>query len=429
MNAQSGTAEAESARKTRMMLWVLMIIYILNFLDRQIVNILAEPISKSLDLSDTQIGLLTGLAFALFYTILGIPIARYADSIRSNRVTIISTSLAIWSGFTALSGSVQNFTQMLLVRMGVGVGEAGCTPAAMSLITDSVPPEKRGSAIGFYGLGVPIGSMLGAAGGGLLSDAFGWRTAFLVVGIPGVLLALALPFIIREPRRAPGFQANAKPAPVVPVLKALAEIARSPAFILIMIASSLTAFLGYGKTTWAGIYFIRVRGLTPGEVGLILGVLLGFAGAMGTWGGGKLADVLGRKDKAWITRAPAIGMLIGAPLLFLGYWVDDWRMAVALLFIPSAMNMLYYGPTYMCVQSLVRPELRATATSIMIFAQNLVGLGLGPTVFGFMSDWLKPSYGTMSVQIVLWSACWLALIPAVLFWRAGKHLRTEMAKP
>jgi predicted MFS family arabinose efflux permease len=211
-----------------------------------------------------------------------------------------------------------------------------------------------------------------------------------------------------------------------PVRQAMTEILQSRAFILIMIASSFTAFLGYGKTTWAGIYFIRSHGLTPGEVGVTIALLLGLAGAIGTWAGGWFADKLGKRDKALIMAAPAIGMAIGAPLLFAGYAHADWRWAVALLFIPTACNLLYYGPTYACVQGLVRPEARATATSLMLFAQNLIGLGLGPTLFGLLSDLLKPNYGEASVQVILWWAAWLALIPAAIFWWAGRYLRTEL---
>ena len=186
----------------RAVLWVLLFAYILNFLDRQIVNILAEPIKRDLNLSDTQIGLMTGLAFALLYTFLGIPIVRYADNPKSSRVGLISVSLALWSGMTALCGLAQNFFQLLLARVGVGVGEAGCTPAAHSLIADTVAPEKRSSAMAFYGLGIPVGGLIGMVMGGLVADAYGWRTAFLLAGVPVILFALLLPFLMREPRRS-----------------------------------------------------------------------------------------------------------------------------------------------------------------------------------------------------------------------------------
>lgn len=420
------TDGARPVQSARVLIWTLLVVYIFNFLDRQIVNILAEPIKNDLDLSDTQIGLMTGLAFALFYTILGIPIARYADRPRSNRVGVISVSLAIWSGMTVLCGLAQNYAQLLAARIGVGVGEAGCTPAAMSLITDAVPAEKRSSAIAFYGLGVPIGSLLGMVVGGTLYDLYGWRTAFMVVGVPGVLLALIIPILISEPRKL-GLAAAATTAKAqLGFGEAMGEILKSRSFVLLALAASLTAFLAYGKTTWAAILFIRNFGLSPGEAGFYLGIFIGLAGVFGTWAGGALADRWGRVDKRHILTGPAIAMALAAPLLFLGYWQTDWMWAIAILMLPTILNSMYYGPTYGLVQGLVRPEARATATSLMLLAQNLIGLGLGPLLFGMLSDAVRPMAGDDSVRWVLYGAAWLGLIPAFLFWRASKRLARDL---
>jgi MFS transporter, Spinster family, sphingosine-1-phosphate transporter len=417
---------AARPQSLRFVLWVLLIVYIFNFLDRQIVNILAEPISKDLGLSDTQIGLMTGLAFALFYTVLGIPIARYADNSRTNRVSIISVALAIWSVMTIACGVAQNFLQLLLARIGVGVGEAGCTPAAMSLISDLAPPEKRASAIAFYGLGIPIGGLLGMIIGGVLNDAYGWRTAFVFVGFPGILIAFLLPFVINEPRKArTEAQIKAVP-PQLTTREAFAELARSPAFVMIAIAASFTAFLSYGKTVWVTILFIRIHGLSAGETGLILGLVLGVAGMIGTFAGGWIADRYGKDNRQHVLTAPAIGMTIAAPILFCAYFSTSWVAAVALLFIPTAMNLLYYGPTYSCVQGLVKPEARALASAVMLFCQNLIGLGLGPLLFGLLSDALKPIAGEESVRWVLYGAAWLGLVPAFFFWRASLRLNAEL---
>lgn len=420
--------ELPQATPVRLLVWVLLVVYIFNFLDRQIVNILAEPIKQELGLADWQIGMMTGLAFALFYTLLGIPIARYADAPRSNRVGLISLSLAVWSGMTVLCGLAQTYGQLVLARIGVGVGEAGCTPAAMSLITDSVPAEKRSSAIAFYGLGVPIGSLLGMIVGGALYDAYGWRTAFLAVGAPGLLLALIVILLIRDPRRtALVTGAVARPVlPSLPFFDAMAEIARSRAFVLLAIAASFTAFLSYGKTTWAVILFIRSFGLSPGEVGTVLGTVIGLSGVFGTWLGGAVADRFGRIDKRHILTGPALAMTVAAPLLFLGYSQSNWVWAVAILVLPTILNSMYYGPTYGLVQGLVRPEARATATSIMLFCQNLIGLGLGPLLFGLMSDAFKPIAGDDSVLWVLYGASWLGLIPALFFWLASRRLNEDL---
>lgn len=416
-----------TATSPRVLLWTLLVVYVFNFLDRQIVTILAEPIKNDLGLSDTQIGLMTGLAFALFYTVLGIPIARYADRPTTNRTRLIAAALAIWSAMTAVCGLAQNFIQLLIARIGVGVGEAGCTPAAHSLITDSVPAEKRASAMSFYGLGIPIGSLLGMAIGGALADAYGWRTAFMVVGVPGILLAGFVLLIIKEPRADRMFNA-ARPSEILPLKVAIREIASSRAFLLIAVASSVTAFLGYGKTVWATIYFIRSHGLSAGETGLWLGVTAGVAAMLGTFLGGVLADRFGATDRRHMLTAPAIGMFAATPILFAAYFVDDWRFAISLIVVPTILNSLYYGPTYACVQSLVQPRARAVASAVMLFAQNLIGLGLGPLFFGMLSDALRPMAGDASVQWVLFGAAWLGLIPAFFFWRASLRLKAEMAR-
>ena len=427
VGAEAPPSDAVAAH-ARTMLWVLLIVYIFNFLDRQIVNILAEPIKGDLRLSDTQLGLLAGPAFAVFYALLGIPIARHADRGGTNRVRLIALALAIWSVMTAMCGLVQNFVQMLFARIGVGVGEAGCTPAAHSLITDSVKPEKRSSAMAFYGLGVPIGSLLGLVIGGIVNDLYGWRIALMLVGLPGLLLALVVLFVLREPRLLrPAAAATAAPAAApLSTREAMREIFASRAFVHILIAASVTAFLGYGKALWTISFFIRSHGLSTTQAGVGMAVVLGLAAAFGTWLGGKVADRFGARSKRHILTFPAYGMAIVAPLLFLGYYMEQWWIAMALLVIPSIVNNAYYGPAYGCVQGLVRPQARAMAASIMLFGQNLIGLGFGPFLFGVLSDMLAPAYGQESVRYVLYGAAWLGLIPAFFFWRASLRLNAEL---
>lgn len=414
----------------KIMLFALLLVYILNFLDRQIINILAEPIKGDLGLSDTQLGLLAGPAFAVFYAVLGIPIARYADNAKTNRVWLISICLAVWSAMTAICGFAQNFLQLALARIGVGVGEAGCTPAAHSLIADSVPPEKRSSAIAFFGLGIPIGGLLGLIIGGVVNDQYGWRIALMLVGAPGILLAFLLPLLIRDPRRcADSAHFNTADSPVkakLSIKDAVREVFASKAYLYVFIAASFTAFLSYGKGLWTISFFIRSHGLSTTEAGLAMAVALGISGIIGTWLGGKMADVFGKRDKRHILTLPAIGMAIAAPILFAGYWAEDWRIAVALLILPTILNSAYYGPAYGCVQGLVRPEARAIAASLVVFGQNLIGLGMGPLLFGVLSDWLQPMAGDESVRWVLYGAAWLGLIPAFFFWRASLRLNAEL---
>lgn len=414
-----------AARSTRMLMWTLLIVYILNFLDRQIVNILAEEISRDLKLSDRQIGLMTGLAFALFYTALGIPIARYVDRPATDRSRVISVSLGIWSVMTAACGLAGNFVQLLAARIGVGVGEAGCTPAAHALITDAIPAEKRSSAIAFYGLGIPIGGLIGMVVGGALNDLYGWRNAFLAVAIPGIAFAFILPLLLKDPGR---HIAHAKAQNAQPFWEALGDIIRNRTFMLILLGASFTAFLSYGKGVWVVILFQRDFGLSAGQTGLWLGVVTGLAGMLGTWLGGYLADRFGAVDRRHLLTAPAIGMMVAAPVLFAAYYVSDWQVALALLTVPTVLNYFYYGPSYALAQRLVRPDQRALATSLMLFGQNLIGLGLGPLFFGILSDAFKPMAGTDSVRWVLYGAAWLGLLPAFYFWRASKRLNEALAR-
>lgn len=422
---------AASAPKTQplgLVLAVLLVVYIFNFLDRQIVNILAEPIRRDLGLSDTQIGLMTGIAFAAFYTFLGIPIARFADKPSTNRVGLIAGALVIWSAMTALCGQAQSFLQLLLARIGVGVGEAGCSPAAHSLIADLAPPEKRASALAIYALGIPVGTLLGMLVGGLLADSYGWRMAFVVVGLPGVLLAVGVPLLIRDPRRAAVLRAATatQPPRTLSNREALAEILGSRAYVLLVAAGSAAAFLSYGKATWTTIFFQRTHGLSAGETGFWFGIWGGIAAIVGTFSGGWLADRFGKVNRQHVLTAPAIGFAVAVPLAIASYVMTDWRWALALLMIPTLLNSLYYGPCFSSAQGLVKPEARAMASAVLLFSQNLIGLGLGPLFFGMLSDWIKPVAGDESVRWVLYGAAVIGFVPAFFFWRASLRLNEEL---
>jgi MFS transporter, Spinster family, sphingosine-1-phosphate transporter len=426
MASAAPAAAPAAGRSVRVTLWILLIVYIFNFIDRQIVNILAEPIARDLDLSDTQIGLMTGLAFALFYTALGLPIARYADRPGTNRPRLIAIALATWSLMTALCGLAQNFWQLLLARIGVGVGEAGCTPPAHSLISDMVPAEKRSSALAFYALGIPIGTLLGMMIGGFLADWVGWRQAFLVVGLPGIALAVVVVWLIKDPRQSMPVENVAAPTPEISMFAAMAAVMKSRAFVLLVAAGSAAAFLAYGKVTWTTIFFQRTHELTPGEVGFWFGIVNGAAGILGTVAGGWLADRYGATNRRHVLTAPAIGMAIAVPIAFLAYQATDWRVALFLLFVPTLCNSLYYGPTYSAAQGLVTVRQRAIAAATVLFFQNLIGLGLGPLFFGVLSDLIEPTYGEDSVRYVLYGAAFLGLIPAFFFWRCSLRLDEEL---
>lgn len=423
----------------RYALSVLLVIYILNFLDRQIVAILAEPIKHDLHLADWQLGVMTGLAFALFYTVLGIPIARYAET--GHRPRIIAVAAGLWSLFTLACGFAQNFVQLVACRVGVGVGEAGCTPPAHSLITDYTPREKRASALAFYALGTPLGGLLGLALGGLIADAYGWRTAFLFAGLPGLLMALIAWTTLREPRRQLHVDLAALKASRPDFKTAMAEIRGKRTFWLIAFAAAIKAFIGYGAAAFLAPFFFRNHaaeltviadrfglGLT-GFLGVALGIVLGLTGAVGTWLGGYLADKYGARDLRAYVSIPAISTLMGIPFYIAGLLTDSAVFALILFAFPPVLNTLWYGPGYAAVQGLVQPQTRATASAVLLFIINLIGLGLGPLGVGAVSDFISGPMGLGSAEGVRWSLMLFVLFGAVasgLFWLARSSIREEM---
>ncbi|WP_309089525.1 MFS transporter [Phenylobacterium sp.] len=432
MTTASNQAErpeaAISQGRVTIVLWVLMLFYALNYVDRQIVGILAEPIAKEFGLSDTQIGVMTGLAFAAFYAGLGIPLARLADNPKTNRVVLLSVCLALWSGMTALCGLAQNYAQMLLGRIGVAVGEAGCMPGAHSLIADMVPPERRSSAIAFFGVGQPVGVLLGMVLGGILADAYGWRTAFLVVGLPGVALALVALKLVPEPRRVLG-KAAAAAAPRATVGQAIAEIIRSPAYLFMLGAGSVMAFVTFGQGVWIAIFLQRTHELTPGQTGLWLGLLSGGLGIVGMVVGGWAADRFATRSPRHQLTPVVVSLLIALPLQLLAVTVGDWRLAILLFGLVAGCQAFYFGPGWGLVQGLVSPPARATAAAVKLFVQAVLGLGVGPLLFGAISDILKPSYGDESVRMVLLFASFIFLVPALCYWLASRSLERELAAP
>lgn len=379
----SAAPQPLSPSYVRYALWMLLIIYTLNFVDRQIVAILAEPIKADLGLSDAQLGLLGGLAFAFFYTVLGIPIARFAE--RGNRVGIISTAVVVWSGFTALSGMAQNFTQLLLARIGVGVGEAGCTPPAHSLISDYVSPEKRASALAFYSLGVPVGSAMGFLVGAFIAQHFGWRVAFFAVGVPGVILGFIAWKTLIEPRKI-GLVPPPAPGQAVSFGGALRELRSKPSYWYAVMAATVVSFLGYGHAYFLPSFLTRVHGMELFERGAAMAIMTLVAGVIGTLIGGKIADHWGQKDTRAYMIIPAIAFLAGAPFFAAAMFVEGAIVSVFLLAIPTLLNSIWYGPVYAAVQGLVQPRTRATAVAIMLFVVNIIGLGFGPTTVGLLSD-------------------------------------------
>jgi MFS family permease len=425
---------------TRYAMGLLLAIYIINFLDRAVINILAEPIKLELHLLDWQLGMMSGLAFALFYTVLGIPIARLAE--RKNRSLIIGTSVLVWSGFTALSGAAHSFLQLVLARVGVGVGEAGCTPPAHSLIADYVPKEKRASALAFYAMGTPIGGLVGLILGGLVADAFGWRAAFLIAGLPGVVFSILVFTTLKEPRRklAAALAASQSTASAT-FGETLQYLGGKRTFWLLAFASAVTAFIGYGASPFTASFFLRVHeaeiaalaasfGLGPlGFLGLSLGLLGGLSGAVSTVVGGWLADRFGAKDLRGYMIGPTLGALVGVPLSVIYYLVPSVPGAFVIAVLSGLVGSLWFGPVYATAQSVTPPHMRATTAAVLLFIINLIGLGLGPLAVGALSDAFAIGLNLGKDEGVRWAliaASMLGLIPALLFWMARRTIREDV---
>ena len=419
------TDEAASARVRRYVLGVLVVVYTFNFIDRQILSILIESIKADLALSDQQLGFLAGFAFAAFYATMGIPIALWAD--RGNRRNLISIALALWSGMTALSGLAQNFWQLAIARIGVGVGEAGCSPPAHSLIADYYPPEKRATALGIYALGIPFGIMFGLFIGGWINEAFGWRKAFFVVGLPGLMLALLVRFTLTEPergmseRRAAG---NDRPT----VGETFRFLARRRAFVHLSLGGAMAAFVGYGVAAWFPAFLIRTHGMGTSEIGLWFGLAMGIGGGAGMFLGGYTADGLGQRDARWYLWSPALAMVLAVPFGAAAYLVDNPYLAMVLFLPPIFAANFWQATSFAQAQGLVRLRMRAMASAILLFIANIIGLGAGPWAVGFVSDLLAADYGADSLR---WS---LFLFGAVNFWVAahywvgGRHLPGDLAR-
>lgn len=387
----------------RYVLFLLVVVYVFNFVDRTILSILLEPIKAEFDLSDTQLGFLSGLAFALFYTFLGIPIARWAD--RGVRRSIISLAVLIWSGMTALTGFAQSFTMLLGARIGVGVGEAGCSPPAHSLLSDYFPPERRATALATYSLGIPIGSGIGYLAGGWLAEWFDWRTAFIVVGMPGVLLAAVVRLTLREPIRGAYDRAEHEPpdadTPSVPLAQVIRFMLSLRSFRHMAMGAALHSFYGYGAGAFNPAFFVRSHGLSTGEIGTWLAALGFTGGVLGTYLGGFLSDRIAARDARWYMWLPALSTAIYVPFAFLFYLASDPYVGLAMALPGTVLGSMYLGPTFATTQTLVRPEMRALASAILLFIINLVGLGFGPQGVGILSDLLHDAFGVESLRYAL----------------------------
>lgn len=413
-----------SPRYANYVLGVLFTVYVINFIDRQVLAVFIGPIKEEFGVSDTAMGLLVGFAFALFYTVAGIPIARWAD--RGNRRSVIAIGLAVWSAMTVACGFTRSFVQLALARVGVGVGEAAGSPPAHSLISDYFPPTRRATALGIYSWGVYVGSALAYLGGGLLREHFDWRTAFILLGAPGLLFAGVVRFTVREPPRG---RSETKPtrAGSTTLAETLSYLLSRRSWVFMVAGSSFLSLTGYGVLMWGYEFFGRVHGLAPSEIGVLMGVVVGIGGSAGAWGGGALADRLSRKGDEWYMRMPAIATLVGLPLAF-GFLLARTPGLAITFFLPFYLLANVYVPAMHTVnQNLALLRMRATAAAILLFIVNIVGAGAGPFLVGLLNDLFAAHHGDEAIRFSLLTLASTGLFGALCLHLSSRALPGDMA--
>ena len=417
--------------------WLLFVVYVFNFVDRQILSIVQEPIKKEFGLADWQLGLLTGIAFAALYCFAGIPIARLAD--RKNRVNIIAISIVVWSIFTAVTGFARNFWHLLLARVGVGIGEAGCNPAAYSIISDYFEPKKRATALSIYSMGVYGGGALGFLIGGMVADVYGWRAAFFTVGLPGLIVALILKLTLREPPRG-----YSDPAPLAkveppPFMDGVRNLWAKKSFRHLSLAAGLHAFVSYGISSFYSPFFIRSHGMTLSEVGAWLAVVVAVGGMSGTFLGGVACDRSYAKtgDLRWYVWIPALTLIVSVPCAWLVYSWPDKVPAMLMLAPYIAIAGAYLAPSIATTHRLVGTRERALASAFLLLILNFIGLGLGPLFSGVLSDLFRillVAEGVDSTVAVADGLRWAIRVTVVInlwsalhYFLAARTLREDVA--
>jgi predicted MFS family arabinose efflux permease len=404
---------------------ILAIVYMFNFVDRQILAILLPQIRDEFGVSDAYLGFLSGTAFALFYVTLGVPIARYAD--RCNRRNLIAAAVALWSAMTALSGLAVNIWQLTAARIGVGVGEAGCSPPAHSMIADYYPPRQRSTAMGFYTLGISAGVMLAYLAGGWVAQNIGWRAAFFVVGIPGLLLAAIVRFTLREPQRGASesrVRSDQKP----PLPEVVRFLAGRRSFIHMAIAAGLSSFVGYSVIGFLPSFMVRSFDIQIAELGRWLGLILGISGGAGFFFGGYIADHLGQGSHKKAFTFIAITLLLSTGLLAMTFLAASSAMALLLFVVPAATMNVYLAPVLSQAQGLVGLSMRATTSALMLLIINVIGLACGPWITGMVSDLLQPRFAEESMRYSLLIVTLVVMPWAVLhYFRAAHWIDADLA--
>lgn len=414
----SRTPASDSPSSAGVVLALLLLAYIFNFLDRQILGILAGPIIADLKLTDAEFGAIGGIAFAVLYSVLGVPLAMIAD--RTSRSRVIAAALTVWSAFTALCGTAAGFWQLFVYRLGVGVGEAGGVAPSYALIADYFPPERRARALAIFSLGIPLGLALGTLIGAYLAAWVNWRAAFIAMGVAGIALAPIMLIFVRDRPRSTGEGASAPS-----LLSTFPTVAQKPTFWLMASAASLSSLAGYGLALWTPSVLERSFGLGLIERGQFLAAIFLIGGTAGVFAGGWLADRLGQGDRSWYARLPAIAWLITAPLFVAGLMAPEAWMAWLLLLLPNALNILWLGPVTTAIQHLVAQPLRSTASASFLLINNLIGLGVGPTLIGALSELFKEEFGTEALRYAAVSVVVFYVLASLLMFMAVGRLRND----
>jgi len=406
-------------------LGILFTVYVFNFIDRQVLSVFIGPIKQEFGASDTQMGLLAGFAFAVLYTFAGIPIARLAD--RGNRRNIIAIGLAIWSAMTVACGMARSFLQLAAARVLVGIGEAAGSPPSHSLIADYFSMDRRATALAVYTTGAFVGSALAYLGGGYLREYFDWRTAFIAVGAPGVLIALLVRFTVREPTRGLSEQRTGTEESST-LGETLGYLARSRAWVLLMSGFSLVSITSYAILMWGFEFYGRVHNLEPITIGNWMGVIVGIGGSVGTVLGGRLVDTLGRERASRGLRASVLVTLTGFPLGIYALLAESAQTALWSLGPFYLLLNVYLAAMYSNNQNLARLRMRATAAAIMLFIVNIVGAGAGPLIVGALSDYFARDYGVESIRYALVCSVLLGALGAVIILYAGRTLDADLKR-
>ncbi len=413
---------------------MLSFVYVLNFLDRQLLSILAKPIQDELQITDGQIGLISGLYFALFYCLIAIPVGWFAD--RTNRVKVLSFACFLWSAATIACGLAKTYPQLVLARMTVGVGEAGGVPPSYAIISDYFPSGTRGRALGIYNIGPPIGMALGVAFGASIAAAYSWRDAFVAVGAVGVLTSLVVYFFVREPKRG-GLDVSSAVAPAAPAAAAAPPSAgfwstfrmffTRPVLLLISLASGATQFVTYAVLNFTTLFLMREKGMSLGEIAVYYALLIGICVSAGMYASGRLVDWLGARSKTAYAYVPAVGLTLAVPF-FAGFvWAPSWPLALAFLAVPTGLNYFYLSPAVTLVQEEVRPNQRVLSGALLLLVMNLIGLGLGPTYLGAASDFFRAAHPENSLQIAFYTLIPFYFLAVGLFLLLARELRKEQA--